>query len=845
MGVELGKKVGSNWYVHASARESISEDIEEKIQFAEKMGCTQLGDEYNVVRYSKIKQTISLLLYDRFFEEPFPVLQASCLVNLITGRVAKREYGSSRNPPILHRKELLLSPSHPSIPEFAALTECLERSGLFVNSQRIGTKKVWEARLLDAGFGWVFEGSEIRDAQLTRNFNDQPQVVRHRTAISRTSLSAPLQCLERNGFLRGEHTIFDYGCGRGDDLRTLDELGIKATGWDPHFSPDSKQIDSDIVNLGYVINVIEDPAERVAAVQKAYDLTETLLVISSQLQHQRNLFHQPFRDGVITSRETFQKYYTHPELRQFIESCLGEEPISMAQGIFFIFKDKLAEQTFLEKRQRRPSRSTRPRVAIPRPTTDEKRAALFEEHHELFEALYEIWLELGRTPFDDEIPDLMEPIKQSIGTLKRALQLLVEEKGEAEVLKASEARMDDLLVYLALNLFQGRPRYRKQPLYLQRDIKLLFRSHSHALEQAQILLFSLNDPDVILNSCNSAASHGIGYMDEEHSLTLHISKVRELDAPLRLYVGCAGYLYGDIDQADLVKIHVNSGKLSVMRYDEFNDTPLPKLLERIKVKLRNQDTDYFDYGYDHELPYLYRKSRYMDPSFENYSEQVEFDRELEELGFIEEGRRAPRVSELNELLRQRELQISGFKLVPNGVPKSLNQKCGRYLTYRELIECGETQTKLGISNMPEQAETFSALYDLARKALDPVIDYFGMIRLTYGFSSSDLSKNIKRGIAPRIDQHCSHEVNSKGKLVCSRGGAAADFLVEDEDMYEVAVWLTENVAFDRLYYYGADRPIHVSIGPESARSIVFVRTDSSNRRIPVNMKIAKFLESRI
>ena len=203
MSAELGKKVGSNWYVHASARESISEDIEKKIQFAEKMGCTQLGDEYNVVRYSKIKQTISLLLYARFFEEPFPVLKASCLVNLITGRVVKREYGSSRNPPILHRKELLLSPSHPSTPKFAALTECLERSGLFANSQRIGTKKIWEARLLDAGFGWALEGPEIRDAQLARNFKDQPQVIRHRTAISRTSLSAPFQCLERNGFLRG------------------------------------------------------------------------------------------------------------------------------------------------------------------------------------------------------------------------------------------------------------------------------------------------------------------------------------------------------------------------------------------------------------------------------------------------------------------------------------------------------------------------------------------------------------------------------------------------------------------------------------------------------------------
>ena len=150
-----------------------------------------------------------------------------------------------------------------------------------------------------------------------------------------------------------------------------------------------------------------------------------------------------------------------------------------------------------------------------------------------------------------------------------------------------------------------------------------------------------------------------------------------------------------------------------------------------------------------------------------------------------------------------------------------------------------------LENLPEQTATYSALHDLVVTVLDPVIDYFGMIKLTYGFSSSDLSKNIKSGIAPRIDQHCSHEVNSKGKLACSRGGAAVDFLIEDEDMYEVAVWMTENIEFDRLYYYGAERPIHVSVGPENTRSVVFVRTDSSNRRIPVKMKIEKFLENRI
>jgi hypothetical protein len=53
--------------------------------------------------------------------------------------------------------------------------------------------------------------------------------------------------------------------------------------------------------------------------------------------------------------------------------------------------------------------------------------------------------------------------------------------------------------------------------------------------------------------------------------------------------------------------------------------------------------------------------------------------------------------------------------------------------------------------------------------------------------------------------------------VCNRGGAAWDFLVEDEDMRDVAEWIIANLPLDRLYFYGPDRPIHVSYAPEPAR----------------------------
>src|SRR5690606_16545703 len=102
------------------------------------------------------------------------------------------------------------------------------------------------------------------------NFEDSVQ--RHLTALSRTSLSAPIQSLLRFGLLDVGQSLFDYGCGRGDDIAGLAEQGFKVGGWDPHYAPDREIHLADVVNLGFVINVIEDPAERVEAIQRAFSL---------------------------------------------------------------------------------------------------------------------------------------------------------------------------------------------------------------------------------------------------------------------------------------------------------------------------------------------------------------------------------------------------------------------------------------------------------------------------------------------------------------------------------------------------------------------------------------------
>ena len=43
-------------------------------------------------------------------------------------------------------------------------------------------------------------------------------------------------------------------------------------------------------------------------------------------------------NGIITSKNTFQKYYTQRELRDYIASTLSIEPVPACPGVFYVFK---------------------------------------------------------------------------------------------------------------------------------------------------------------------------------------------------------------------------------------------------------------------------------------------------------------------------------------------------------------------------------------------------------------------------------------------------------------------------------------------------------------------------
>lgn len=59
-------------------------------------------------------------------------------------------------------------------------------------------------------------------------------------------------------------------------------------------------------------------------------------------------------------------------------------------------------------------------------------------------------------------------------------------------------------------------------------------------------------------------------------------------------------------------------------------------------------------------------------------------------------------------------------------------------------------------------------------------------------------------------------------------------------MQEVARWIVQNTPFDRLYFYGNDKPLHVSYGEEHSRVIVLMLPGNSGRLVPKVVTAEKF-----
>ncbi|MDE0348821.1 MAG: DNA phosphorothioation-associated putative methyltransferase [Gammaproteobacteria bacterium] len=476
---------------------------------------------------------------------------------------------------------------------------------------------------------------------------------RHRTAISRTDYSRPIRLALLDGIIGPGATVLDYGCGLGDDMRHLRLHGTECWGWDPVHLPNGSRSPAQVVNLGYVVNVIEDADERAECLVCAWTCAERVLIVSARLASQTRDFTPigRYADGFVTSLPTFQKLYSQNELKKWIEAQLGETAIAGGPGTFYVFRDAADRVGYLASRFRSSSDSP-PSVA-----------SSIDAHKELVHPLVTFFHAHGRAPVDDEISNAAE-IRERLGSLRRALRLIERGHDPDQWQALISARGHDLLLFLALSRFDRRPRFGQLPLTLRRDIKGLFPSYRQACAEADVALRAVGD----LRRISKAAERSTVGKRTPSALYVHESALDALPPLLRLYEGCARSYIGRIDGANLIKLHTEEPMVSYLSYPTFESDPHPSLAEATTVHLQTFRVRERRYGASKNPPILHRKELFLRHDHPLSGKFARLTRHEESKGLLEDSSRIGTRYGWEQRLRDFGFALKGHRLVHRAHP---------------------------------------------------------------------------------------------------------------------------------------------------------------------------------
>jgi DNA phosphorothioation-associated putative methyltransferase len=440
--------------------------------------------------------------------------------------------------------------------------------------------------------------------------------------MNRGALSRPVAVALDDGILVPASTFFDYGCGRGGDIQRLAALGYEAEGWDPAHRPEGLRRPADVVNFGYVANIIEDARERVDALRGAWSLARRVLIVAARLDWEaRDAGAHRYGDGILTSSGTFQKFFAQDELRTWIDATLEVRSVAAAPGIYYVFRHEADAQAVLARRVRR-----RPTV-VPRLRITE---ALYEANRELLAPLVTFLQGRGRAPDASELAEAAT-IEERFGSLRAALTL-IQRAANADVWTDAQRRArEDLTVYLGLAAFGGRPKLGVLPRDLQLDIKAFFGSYKEACSAADTLLFQAGNQSAIEQACCAAP---LGKLTRE-ALYVHVSALGHLPPLLRVYEGCGRALAGTVEGTTVVKLNRAEPKVSYLVYPDFDAHAHPALAASVRADLRRLHLKYRDFRGHANPPILHRKELFVADDYPQRPVFAQLTAQEEQAGLFE------------------------------------------------------------------------------------------------------------------------------------------------------------------------------------------------------------------
>ncbi len=403
------------------------------------------------------------------------------------------------------------------------------------------------------------------------------------------------------------------------------------------------------MNLGYVVNVIEDPIERAECLRKAWSFARKALIVSARLASQSTGLVPTghHADGCVTSIGTFQKFYEQRELADWVEAVLGKRAVAAAPGVFYVFRDSTDRAAFLARRFE--GTTVRSRTTA---------VSIVLEHRELLEPLIAFFHRHARAPREDELSD-PQRIAERFGSVRRAFRLIERTHDRRQWRLIIAARTQELLLFLALSRFDGRVPMGRLPTVLQRDLRSLFSTYRRACEEADRALLAIGDPTRI---ARAARQSSVGKRMPT-AIYVHKSALEGLPLALRLYEGCARRYIGHVAGANVVKLHVDEPLVSYLSYPDFESDPHPALRDSLTVHLQSFNVRERSYAASRNPPILHRKEAFVLPEHPLRPKFARLTRIEESKGLYSDTPRIGTRDGWIRRLQEKGLSLRGHRLI--------------------------------------------------------------------------------------------------------------------------------------------------------------------------------------
>lgn len=173
------------------------------------------------------------------------------------------------------------------------------------------------------------------------------------------------------------------------------------------------------------------------------------------------------------------------------------------------------------------------------------------------------------------------------------------------------------------------------------------------------MLFRAGNPEEIIKSCH-ASKIGKQLPDD---LYVHIDYIDRLHPLLRVYVGCAQMLSGDIAGANVVKIHMRSGKVSYLVYKNFETDPHPRLLTSTTIMMRRLHIRMRNYADSENPPILHRKETFVASDHPKYKLFASLTKAEEKADLLKDAWQIGARKAWEDRLQKKGIHLKGHKLI--------------------------------------------------------------------------------------------------------------------------------------------------------------------------------------